>query len=180
MPTERRSDQDLREYVRERATGEERAVHEQEPLGFEEQMPGPVGSVPEEDPRFRPEVEAFERAVYRGLPRHEGYALDAAAHDRRRRGVFVGAGVFTAALAIGWLVALRAAVLAGPGTPAGESVSEVRARVAEQFGRISARLGALAPTSTAATNAAAAASLQGAIDALSERLASTSTVPTPR
>lgn len=163
------ADREMTAFIGEQISGDDRTAHEREPLGFEDQMPGPVGSVPEEDPRFRPQLDAAH--PYGGLPTHEGYDVDPQTHFRRVRNMVVASIVLTVFVAGAWLVT------AGPRiVPSGDpglthaAADEARSMFDEQFADISARLSRLAGT-TSTPNAAATASLNTALNAMRDRLA---------
>lgn len=157
--TKSAADQDLSAFVGEQISGDERARHEREPLGFEDQMPGAIGSVPEEP------------VGYGGLPTHEGYDVDPDTHFRRVRNIIVASIVLTVFVGGAWVFAVGSHIVPG-GDPGQTSVAadEARAMFDEQFRAISARLSALTGA-TGTPNAAATASLNTALNTMRDRLA---------
>ncbi|TAK05064.1 hypothetical protein EPO33_03680 [Patescibacteria group bacterium] len=161
------ADREMTDFIGEQVSGEERTRHEREPLGFEDQMPGPVGAVPEEDPHFRPELSAHP---YGGLPTHEGYDVDPETHFRRVRNMVVASIVLTVFVAGAWVFAVGSRVVpSGDPNKTHAAADEARALFDRQFSDISARLSALTGTTSTPT-AAATASLNTALNAMRDRL----------
>lgn len=162
------ADREMTAFIGEQISGDDRTAHEREPLGFEDQMPGSVGPVPEQDPRFRPELSAHP---YGGLPTHEGYDVDPQTHFRRVRNMVVASVVITVIVAGGWLMVIGPTIVP-KGDPAAvhASADDARRTFDQQFADISARLGALTGA-TSTPSAAATASLNTALNAMRDRLA---------
>ena len=176
------ADREMTAFIGEQISGDERARHEREPLGFEDQMPSPVGVEPQADPGFRPELSAHP---YGGLPTHEGYDVDPDTHFRRVRNMVIASIVLTVFVASAWMITVGSRIVPSgdPGLTSA-AADEARAGFDEQFRAISARLSALTG-STSTPNAAATASLNTALNAMRDRLstavnATSSPTSTPR
>lgn len=189
MAASRRSkktaDQEFVASLAEQVSNDERTRHEREPLGFEDQMPGPVGPTPEDDPRFRPTLETSAHP-YGGLPTHEGYDVDPDTHFRRRRNMIAAAVVLTVVVAVGWVAAVGGSIVPnGDPDAARGSIDETRQLFQRQFEQMTARLGR--DGATTSTSTGAAASLNTALESLRTQLkaaatttSTTSTAPAPR
>ncbi len=170
------ADREMTSFIGEQISGDERASHEREPLGFEDQMPSPVGSVPQEESNFRPELNASH--PYGGLPTHEGYDVDPDTHFRRVRNIVIASIVLTLFVGGAWVLAVGSHVVPG-GDPGQTAVAadEARAMFDAQFRAISARLSGLTGATSTPT-AAATASLNTALNAMRDRLSTAVTSTT--
>ncbi len=146
------ADAQMVDFLSEGMSGEEQGRHEQEPVGFDA-MPNPAGLGAGDEAAFRPISRDYflshvtpvtsdllePPAESVGDVSHEGYAHDAASHDRLRRRVFVIAGVFAILVAGTW-TAITATVLGREGrarAASNPSVADVERQLGQQFSAIS-------------------------------------------